>query len=353
MASTLAMVSPLKVFWHRDKVADFLAGKAIYPATLELGVTTACDRSCPDCPSRRGKPGLYLSLETAERLLLLCRGHTFGIILSGGEPTLHPDFGRLLAMTREHGFLDVVVISNGSQLDRAEVAGSLLLHASAVRVSLYDWQQQAAPDRSPTLKRIERLRMAIDKTGSKLQIGASLLTRGVSRKKLNLAAAAARAAGAHWLYLHPTCISTTKGATRANGQEQLLTALESCRQNQPPGFTVHYLAQRFSASPAAFQGYHAAHFVMVVGADGDNYLSSETKYQPCYRIAAEADYSNNDFFSGPGRRTMIAAIHSSDYPAGGGRNRGVLYSQILEEARRDKTVMGAPTPPDFLLPHIL
>lgn len=349
----LEMVSSMKVFWHREKIAAFLAGKPIFPATLELGVTTACDRSCPDCPSRRGKPGLYLSLKTAERLLSQCRGHSFGVILSGGEPTLHPDLGRLLAMAREHGFRDVVVISNGSRLDRDEVAGPLLLHASALRVSLYDWQQQAAPDRSPTLKRIERLRIAIEKTGSKLQIGASLLTRGVSRERLGLAAAAVRAAGAHWLYLHPTCISTPGGATRAKGQERLLAALESCRQNQSPGFMVHYLAQRFSASPVVFQGYHAAHFVMVVGADGDNYLSSETKYQPRYRIAAEADYGHENFFSDPGRLARIAAIHSTNYPAGGGRNRGVLYSQVLEEARHGKSDMGTLAPPDFLLPHIL
>ena len=353
MATSLEMVSPLKVFWHRDKVADFLAGEAIFPATLELGVTTACDRSCPDCPSRRGKPGLFLSPETAERLFSLCRGHSFGVIISGGEPTLHPDFGRLLARAREHGFRDIVVISNGSRLDRAEVAGPLLLHASAVRVSLYDWQQQATPDRSPTLKRIERLRAAIEKTRSALQIGASLLTQGLSPERLGLAAAAIRSAGAHWLYLHPTCISTPGGATRAKGQERLLAALESCRQIQPPGFTVHYLAQRFSACPAAFQGYHAAHFVMVVGADGDNYLSSETKYQPRYRIAAEADYAHENFFSDPGRRARIAAIHSIGYPAGGGRNRGVLYSQVLEKARHGKSDRGALAPPDFLLPHIL
>ncbi len=112
--------------------------------------------------------------------------------------------------------------------------------------------------------------------------------------------AAVRAAGAHWLYFHPTCVSTPSGATRAGGQERLLATLESCRQNQPPGFAVHYLEQRFSTAPAVFHGYHAAHFVMVVGADGDNYLSSETKYQPRFRIAVEADYADRDFFNRPG-----------------------------------------------------
>jgi len=353
MASPQEMVSPFKVLWHRDKVADFLSGKAFFPVTLELGVTTACNRSCADCPSRRGQPGLYLPADTAERLFALCRGLTFGVIFSGGEPTLHPVFGRLLAMAREHEFRDVVVISNGSRLDRSEVAGPLLRHASAVRVSLYDWQGEASPGLSPTLKRIAWLRREIERSGSPLQIGTSLLTRGISRKSLDLAVAAVRAAGAHWLYLHPTCIATPTGATPAKGQERLLAALAACRRQQPAGFAVHYLAQRFATKPAAFQGYHAAHFVMVVGADGANYLSSETKYQPRYRIAAADDYAKGDLFADPARRAAIAAVHAVDYPAGGGRNRGVFYSQVLEEARHGDTGPGAVAVTDFLLPHIL
>jgi hypothetical protein len=90
-----------------------------------------------------------------------------------------------------------------------------------------------------------------------------------------------------------------------------------------------------------------------VGADGDNYLSSETKYQPRYRIAAAADYARGDFFENPARRAAIAAVHAADYPAGGGRNRGVFYSQVLEEARHGAGGAGAAAVADFLLPHIL
>ena len=84
--------------------------------------------------------------------------------------------------------------------------------------------------------------------------------------------------------------------SRADGQERLLAALESCRRGAAAG--VRHPLPRRSASrdPIVFQGYHAAHFIMVVGADGDNYLSSETKYQPRYRIAAGGDYEDDDFF---------------------------------------------------------
>jgi len=351
MAKSLEMVSPRKIFWHRDKVAAFLAGEPIFPATLELGLTTACDRSCPDCPSRKGRPGLFLDAGTAHRLFSLCRGRTFGAILSGGEPTLHPGFAGILAAARENGFRDVAVISNGSRLDREDVSLPLLRHASVVRVSLYDWNERQPAILSPTFMRIQRLRAKIEKTGSPLQIGASLLTQGAGLESLRRAAAAVRAAGAHWLYLHPTCVATPGGTNRVRGQELLLDALAVCRGEQSPGFAVHYLAQRFSDTPAIFQGYHAAHFIMVVGADGDNYLSSETKYQPGYRIAQRADYENEDFFLNSARRKRIAAVSSDNYTAGGSRNRGILYNQVLEEARQG--VEKIPEIPDILLPHIL
>ena len=348
----IEMVSPQKILWHKDKVAAYFAGEPVFPVTLELGLTTACNRSCNDCPSRRGRPGLFLSPDTAKRLFALCRGRSFGAILSGGEPTLHPAFASILAAARANGFRDVVVISNGSRLDLKKVSAPLLRFASVVRVSLYNWQENAGST-SPTLKRIARLRDAIEKAGSSLQIGTSLLTRKTSRKSLDQAAAAVRAAGAHWLYFHPTCVSTPRGSSRESGQERLLTALESCRRSQPPDFAVHYLVQRFSATPIAFHGYHAAHFIMVVGADGSNYLSSETKYQEPFRIGAETDYADNDFFHRPERRKMIASFDSNDYPAGGSRNRGVIYNQVLEKTRRAMGNQGLPDAPEFLLPHIL
>lgn len=352
MTTSYEMVSPRKILWHKDKIAAYFAGEPVFPATLELGLTTACNRSCSDCPSRRGQPGLFLSLDTAKRLFSLCRGNTFGAILSGGEPTLHPDFGPIMAAARANGFRDVVVISNGSRLDLKKVSEPLLRYASAVRVSLYDWHENAVRP-STTLERIARLRDAIEKAGSSLQIGTSLLTRKTNRKSLELAAAAVRAAGAHWLYFHPTCVSTPRGLGRESGQERLLAALESCRCGQPPDFAVHYLAQRFSLTPIAFQGYHAAHFIMVVGADGNNYLSSETKYQEPFRIGAEADYADNDFFHRSERRKMIASFDSNAYPAGGSRNRGVIYNQVLEKTRRAMGEQGLPAAPEFLLPHIL
>jgi MoaA/NifB/PqqE/SkfB family radical SAM enzyme len=349
----MEMVSPLKIFWHHQKVDAYLAGSPVFPVTLELGLTTACNRSCPDCPSRKGKPGLFLSIDTAQRLFSLCQGNTSGVILTGGEPTLHPDFGRILAFTREYGFNDIAVITNGSMLDWEEISIPLLHHASVVRISLYGWQGEASKGLDSTLRHIERLRQRIEKTGSKLQIGTSMLTAAADRESLGRVAAEVRAAGAHWIYFHPTCVLTPTGLRKRQSQDRVLDAMEAFRREQPEGFDVHYLADRFSSEAVRFQGFHAAHFILVVGADGANYLSSETKYQPRFRIASITKYGDDKFLWKSPRLEKIAAVHSENYPHAGSRNRGVLYNHVLEKAIHSTVGKPPPETPDFLFPHIL
>jgi hypothetical protein len=349
----MEMVSPLKIFCHRQKIDAYLAGLPVFPVTLELGLTTTCNRSCPDCPSGNGKPGLFLRPETARRLFSLCRGNTSGVIFTGGEPTLHPGFGRFLASARGHGFSDVAVITNGSLLDREEILSPLLQCASVVRISLYEWQGAEPKGLDPTLRRIEGLRSRIEKTGSKLQIGTSMLTTAADREDLGRVAAEVRAAGAHWIYFHPSCIITPTGLRIQESQERILDSMDACRREQPDGFAVHYLAERFSSEAVCFQGYHSAHFILVVGADGANYLSSETKYQPCFRIASAEEYADDGFMWKPRRLEKIAAVRSEDYLAARSRNRGALYNHVLEKAKRSSTGNPSPEATDFLHPHIL
>jgi hypothetical protein len=220
-------------------------------------------------------------------------------------------------------------------------------------VSLYDWHGQRQEEPGPTLRGIARLRAAVDRQRSALQIGVSLLTRGLGLPERRPAAAAVRAAGAHWLYLHPTCVATPEGTEREKGQEAVLSALATLRREQEDGFALHYLSERFSDAPVVFHGYHAARFIMVVGADGSHYLSSEAKYRPRFRLGDEAGYGRDDYFSRPERIAAIAAIGSSGYPAGGGRNRGVLYNRVLEEAMGEARQGRFPEAGEYLLPHIL
>lgn len=67
-----------------------------------------CNLACPYCHNYTlvSDPDSYLTLEVGEVLARLKEfaGWIDGVVVSGGEPTLHPGLGELLALVKEAGF---------------------------------------------------------------------------------------------------------------------------------------------------------------------------------------------------------------------------------------------------------
>lgn len=83
-----------------------------------------CNLSCPICYSESG-PGRqeFRSLEEIERMLdavVRNEGAPDIVQISGGEPTLHPDFFRVLEMARERPIRHLMVNTNGVRIARDE-----------------------------------------------------------------------------------------------------------------------------------------------------------------------------------------------------------------------------------------
>jgi MoaA/NifB/PqqE/SkfB family radical SAM enzyme len=89
------------------------------PFVANLIVTRRCNLACGYCNEydRDSEPVAVELLE--ERLLRLRALGTFGISLSGGEPTLHPELVRIVRRCRALGFLRTGLISNGMLLTPA------------------------------------------------------------------------------------------------------------------------------------------------------------------------------------------------------------------------------------------
>ena len=200
------MASPYKVTYHKRKLEEYLDRERIFPACLELDLSTECNRHCPLCPSATGKSASRVELGFIERLLGHLGGETRGLLLSGGEPTMAVTFPDTLRIAREQGFLEIAVVTNGDFLSEDVVAEALCAHATAIRVSLYDWTHTSEADLRSTLHRIERLRARIEKTKSPLQIGVSALTTTENAPTIDEVGRAVASAGAHWIYFHPFCI---------------------------------------------------------------------------------------------------------------------------------------------------
>jgi MoaA/NifB/PqqE/SkfB family radical SAM enzyme len=94
------------------------------PFLTQLVVIRRCNLSCGYCSEydKTSDPVPTPILE--DRLRKLKELGTFGISLTGGEPTLHPDLPRLIRTCRELGFFRTGMISNGFFL-RPEMIATL------------------------------------------------------------------------------------------------------------------------------------------------------------------------------------------------------------------------------------
>lgn len=114
-------------------------------AKAYVEITNVCNRSCSFCP-KTGRPARFLSEEEFAILLDRLRGWTeFLYFHLMGEPLLHPDLGRFLALAGEEGFW-VILTTNGTLPDRME---ALLRSAPAlhkVNLSLQSFEGNEGGD---------------------------------------------------------------------------------------------------------------------------------------------------------------------------------------------------------------
>ncbi|MHB8138004.1 MAG: hypothetical protein ACYDGO_06390 [Smithellaceae bacterium] len=332
MNNQTKVFSPSKVTADRKKIEAYLQGEKIYPTTIELDLTQLCTRSCQGCPySVSRRPGLTLQMPFLDRLFSILGPHTPGIVLSGGESTIVPHFPETLALTRKKGFQQVAVISNGGNIHQPKVYDALMEHATAIRISLYDWQDNELEYFVDTLKKIEGLRNRIEKAGSKLEIGASILTRkewnhryeSVSRQVLN--------AGIHWLYFHPYCIDWDKEYPVQADQTGVLEAIANLKNAMPPEANIQVPFDRYSEKPLYFEKLHGSHFLIQVGADGVNYAGPECKYEKETELINLNDYLKDDFLWHPQRMKKLDELNSDNYRFIGTKHRPVIFSDHIQK----------------------
>jgi organic radical activating enzyme len=351
------VASPHKILLHREKVRDYLNGKPIFPVTLELDITSDCSKKCTDCPSARSSESWNLNPEFIDRLFASLEGQTHGLLLTGGEPTMSPLFPEVLKMARSRGFLDVAVVTNGGFLDDVKVMDALVAHASTIRLSLYDWDSENCSGLKSALHRISTLRQRIDHANSSLKIGVSALTSSGNIGSFAKAAESVRTAGAHWIYFHPSCIRWSEGSPRQVNQDGVIEEVQQYRQSIGDDFQACFFRERYLDEPIEFGAYHAADFLMVLGADGKNYLGPEVKYQPKHVVADFSEGISNGFLWHPDRLERIAAANSRTYPALKSRHRGVLYNHVIERLLSEKDSLDSIPEPktseDFWFPNIL
>lgn len=129
-----------KAFLHPEKVKSLLTEKdldKLYPVSVEMTLTNQCNLNCVYCSDndlrkRQGKKQA-LNYAVIERLFSdLSEGGTKGIVLEGGgEPTLYPEFARVVKLAKDNG-LGIGLITNGT----VSLDSELIKKFEWIRVSL-------------------------------------------------------------------------------------------------------------------------------------------------------------------------------------------------------------------------
>ena len=332
MNSQGKIFAPSKVNIDHKKVKAYLQGERIFPTTIELDLTQLCTRSCTGCPysvSRRA--GLTLQLPFLDRLFSILGPHTSGIVLSGGESTIVPHFPETVALAKKKGFREIAVISNGANIDRPEVQDALLAHVTSIRISLYDWQEEDSLSFLGTLKKIEMLRNRIDKEGSGLEIGVSMLTRTDFNHRYESVGLKALNAGIDWLYFHPYCIDWDQKCPIKADQSGVLDAIERLREAAPKNANIQVPVERYHARPLHFEKLHGSFFLIQIGADGVNYAGPESKYEKDAELLDLNVYLEDDFLWHPQRLKRLNEINSGNYRFIGTKHRPPIFSDYIQK----------------------
>jgi MoaA/NifB/PqqE/SkfB family radical SAM enzyme len=283
--------------------------------------------------------------------------HTPGIVFSGGESTSVPHFPETIALARKRGFKEIAVISNGANIHVPKVQDILLEQVTSIRISMYDWQENDSDSFLSTLRKIERLRHRIEKEESKLEIGASILTRKELNHRYASVGLKALNAGVDWLYFHPYCIDwDTEYPTQAD-QTDVLDAIEKLKEMAPKNANIQVPYERYDKTPLYFEKLHGAYFLIQVGADGINYVGPECKYEKDAELLNLNEYLKNDFLWHPRRIKQLSEINSGNYRFIGTKHRPPMFSDYIQKliSLRHRSESEGLTEPSnhFAYPHII
>jgi hypothetical protein len=206
---------------------------------------------------------------------------------------------------------------------------------------MYGWQAEIAPSFTDTLKKIEKLRSRIEKEGSKLEIGASMLTRTELNHRYEPVGLQALQSGIDWLYFHPYCINWDTPRPIQADQTGVLEAIERLKKKASPNSSIQVPFERYYKNPLFFEKLHGAHFLIQVGADGINYLGPECKYEKDAELLDLNHYLEDDFLWHPQRIRRLGEVNSDNYRFIGTKHRPPMFSDYIQRLMNGANGNGA------------
>ncbi|OGY53742.1 MAG: hypothetical protein A3A24_00160 [Candidatus Buchananbacteria bacterium RIFCSPLOWO2_01_FULL_46_12] len=123
-------IQPLKV-----KKINYPFAVLNSPVLVDFQITGKCNLACPHCYAQASSQGRHVPLKDIILVLEQCRqAGVLEVALGGGEPTIHPDFAKILKIATKKGLV-VNLATNGKTMTKS-LARQLANYCGAVALSL-------------------------------------------------------------------------------------------------------------------------------------------------------------------------------------------------------------------------
>jgi molybdenum cofactor biosynthesis enzyme MoaA len=117
-----------KLYWHIERVNDWLQGKKIVPLSIDMGITQACNLDCMFCyyGSSQSKTNMMIPTNALISFVNDCSEiGVKGISFAGdGEPMIHPGVYSIVSDGYKAG-LDMAISTNGVYMKHGKLKNLL------------------------------------------------------------------------------------------------------------------------------------------------------------------------------------------------------------------------------------
>jgi radical SAM protein with 4Fe4S-binding SPASM domain len=296
--------APNKVLAHEGLVRDFVEGKPFRPIHMRIGIMGACNMRCNFCNFHSSYEDKFYdlfsfkdSIPTDKAVTLLGEfagsGGRAVTFCGSGECTIHPGYARICDAAHEAG-LHIGLITNGSRLEREEIAECVARTHTWVRIGLNagtEWNfRDITRDREGTFKTFIRTPAALRAAAADpdFRVGFNFVITAQNYKEIGDAVRLAAESGAHYIRFEPEFYSALGHESIGEQIAWVSAALEEAATHATTEFEVSIPKldrgpmDQTDAVEGDFDRCHYSRFVTAVGADGNLY--------PCPQVHLNSRY---------------------------------------------------------------
>lgn len=284
----MKLIDPFnKAVFHLDRVSDYLKGKTVWPVSMEVDLSDNCNLGCSWCRFAQGHKPSMMPLELAKKIQeqLWNRGVKSIVYSGGGEPTMNPDFNRILV----HGRLlelDQGVYTNGTNLE--EPSHILDQTTKFVYVSI----DAATPKTYEEIKKRDMFKKVIRETHNfcrtkrRTKVGIGFLVSPQNIHEIERAADdLLLLTRADYLQFRPAVGTLTLEQTEeAYERAKAVAAKEPGGEIIVADYKFEDLISHLKGEPRPYQRCHAHNFLGGISADGSVWFCLNHRYEEGFKI---------------------------------------------------------------------